>query len=58
MVAMEVLFLIEAHSVQGRTHRPFARGEDRARQQYLGVAPDSFGEKWREGGQNPYHRGR
>ena len=58
VVAMELLLLVQAHRFQGRTHRPFARSEDRTREQHLHMLEDSLGEKWREWGQNPYHHGR
>ncbi len=58
MVAMELLVLVQAHRFQGRTHRPFARSEDRTRHKQLDMLEDAFGEKWRERGQNPYHHGR
>jgi hypothetical protein len=54
MVAMEAPLLIQAHCTQGGTDGAFAGSEDRARQEDLGVLPDSFGEKWREGGQDLY----
>jgi hypothetical protein len=54
MVAMEASLLVQAHRTQGRTDSTFAGSEDRARQEDLGVPPDSFGEKWREGEQNLY----
>jgi hypothetical protein len=55
---MEVPPLIEAHGTQSRAHRPFARSEDRAREQHPDVLEDALGEKWRERGQDPYHLGR
>jgi len=55
---MEVPLSVEAHGAQGRTHRPFARGEDRTSDQHLDVLENSLGEKWRERRQNPYHHGR
>jgi hypothetical protein len=58
MVTMESLVLVQTHRTQGGAHGTPARGEDRARQQYLDVSKDAFGEQWREGGQNPYHFGR
>jgi len=57
MVAMESLVSVQTHRAQGGAHRPFSRGEDRARQQYLDVLEDTLGEQWREGVQNPYHSG-
>jgi hypothetical protein len=55
---MEISLLIEAHGAQSRAHRPFARSEDRAREQHLDMPEDTFGEKWRKRGQDPYHHGR
>jgi hypothetical protein len=54
---MEVLLLVQTHSFQSRTHRPFSWGEDRAHQEHLGMPEDSFGEQWRKGGENTYHLG-
>jgi hypothetical protein len=51
---MEGPLLIEAHRTQCRTDGAFAGSEDRARQEDLGVLPDPFGEKWREGEQDLY----
>jgi hypothetical protein len=36
----------------------FARSEDRAREQHLDMLENTFGEKWGERGQDPYHHGR
>jgi hypothetical protein len=55
MVAAESLFLLQTYHSQGRGHGPLARGEDRAHEQNLDMTPYALGEKWREGGQNPYH---
>jgi hypothetical protein len=55
MVAMNEPLLVQAHRTQVRTDGTFAGSEDRARQEDLGVLPDSFGEKWREGEQNLYN---
>jgi len=58
MVTMEALVLVQTHRMQGGAHGPPAWGEDRARKKYQDVLEDAFGEKWRKGGQNPYHLGR
>ena len=48
-VAMQGPLLVQAHRTQGATDGAFAGSENRTRQENLGVLPDSFGEKWREG---------
>jgi hypothetical protein len=57
MVAMEGFPSVEARRAQGWTDGALARGEDRASDKNLCVFEDSFGEKWRERFQNPYHLG-
>jgi hypothetical protein len=57
MVAMEVLVLLQSHGTQGRAHRPFSWGEDRAHQKHLDMLEDAFGEKWRKGCEYTYHLG-
>jgi hypothetical protein len=54
MVTMEAPLLVQAHRTQGRTDGAFAGSENRTRQEDLGMLPDSFGEKWREGDQDLY----
>src|SRR3712207_9422320 len=54
---MGSLVLVQTHRFQGRTYRSFSWGEDRTNQKHLNMFEDSFGEKWREGSQNPYHFG-
>jgi hypothetical protein len=54
MVAMETSLLVQAHRTQGGTDGACAGSENGARQEDLGVLPDSFGEEWREGEQDLY----
>jgi hypothetical protein len=58
MVATEAPFLLQAHRSEGGGYGPPARGEDRARQERLGMVPDTLGEQWRKRCQRLYHRGR
>jgi hypothetical protein len=58
MVAMEGFPLIQTHRSQGRADGAFSRSEDRSRHKHLDMLEDALGEKWRKGGQNPYHHGR
>ena len=54
MVAMQGPLLVQAHRTQGGTDGACAGSKNHARQEDLGMLPNSFGEKWREGGQDLY----
>ena len=48
MVAFEPRLPLQSQHPQGRRYGAAARGQDRAAEQDLRVAPDAAGEQWRE----------
>src|SRR5215208_4802757 len=57
MVAAEPFLFVQAHRSESGGYSSLAWGEDKTCEQQLNMLPDAIGEQWREGGQDPYHRG-
>src|SRR5215213_7647724 len=57
MVAAEPFLFVQAHRSESGGYGSLAWGEDQTSEQQLNMLPDAIGEQWREGGQEPYHRG-
>src|SRR5215211_1799244 len=58
MVAAEAPLFLQTHRFECGSYGSLSRSQDRTCQKQPDMRPDAFGEKWREGGQNPYHLGR
>jgi hypothetical protein len=57
MVAAELFLFVQAQGSEGGSYGSLAWSEDQSCEQQLNMLEDAIGEQWREGGQNPYHRG-